>query len=76
MPSEWLLTVRADSDLERLSSELREHGVELVTQKPPIPLDPGEQAITVRTPAGKLPEAVTRLKDVLRAHPSSKLTRF
>lgn len=76
MPSEWLLTVQADCDLDQLTLELSSLGVRMVPTKRPIPLDKQEMAVTVQTDVPRLSNEVVKLKGVLRAHPSSKMTRF
>ena len=74
--SKWMLTVRADCDLDALARALEKLGVDYDRSRKPLPLDAGEQSVTVSVKGSQLPDAVKKIKGVLQAHPSSKMSLF
>ena len=74
--TKWMLTVRADCDLDKLARELDKLGVDYDRGRKPLPLDAGSQSVTVSVKGSQLPAAVKEIKGVLQAHPSSKMSLF
>ena len=74
--SKLMLTVRADCDLDALARELDRLGVDYDRERKPLPLDAGEQSVTVSVKGSQLPAAVKKIEGVLQAHPSSKMSLF
>jgi hypothetical protein len=71
---QWLITTKANTNLEELESRLAEWGCER-TGSPPIPLGEEEQVIEVSGPAN-LPEKVRREGLNLKVNPSSSMTLY
>jgi hypothetical protein len=71
----WLITVRADADLRRVVSRLKDLGCSADEEPIPIPLDEGEQVIEVEGPQ-ELPRLAVGEKDIVKVSPSSKLTLY
>ncbi len=70
---EWLITTKADADLEALKARCAEWGCELTGS--PIPLGDGEQVIEVSGPAD-LPEKAQDEALVLKVSPNSPMTLY
>jgi hypothetical protein len=70
---EWLITTRADANLEELEAKLAEWGCER-TGLPPIPLD-DEQVIEVSGPAD-LSRKVQGEDPIIKVSPSSPMTLY
>ena len=76
MAAKWMLTLRADCDIQKLAAQLSELHVQLDTARPPLPLGVDEKAVTVSVKGETLPTDVSKLDGVLRANPSSRMSRF
>ena len=71
---EWLITTKADANLEELEAKLAEWGCER-TGLPPIPLGDDEQVIEVSGPAN-LPRKVHDQDPVIKVSPSSPMELY
>lgn len=71
---QWLITTRANANLEELESRFAEWGCER-TGSPPIPLSEEEQVIEVSGPTN-LPEKVRSEGLNLKVSPSSPMTLY
>jgi len=70
----WLITTKANANLEELEGKLTEWGCE-PTGLPPIPLDDDEQVIEVSGPAN-LPRKVPDEDPIIKVSPSSPMTLY
>ena len=70
----WLITTKANTDLEELEARLAEWGGER-TDSPPIPLANGEHVIEVSGPAD-LPKKVHNGVPDIKVSPSSPMTLY
>jgi hypothetical protein len=71
---QWLITTKADTNLEELESRLAELGCER-TGSPPIPLGEEEQVIEVSGPANLLKKVRSEGLN-LKVSPSSPMTLY
>ncbi len=71
---EWLITTKADANLEELEAKLAEWGCER-TGLPPIPLSDDEQVIEISGPAN-LPWRVREGDPVIKVSPSSPMKLY
>jgi hypothetical protein len=69
---EWLITTKANANLEDLEAKCAEWGCER-TALPPIPLGEDEQVIEVTGPAD-LPRKVQGGDPIIKVSPSSPMT--
>lgn len=71
---EWLVTVKADTDLEELEARLAKWGCER-TGLPPVPLGHDELAIEVSGPAD-LPEKARGEAPIIKVSSNSPITLY
>jgi hypothetical protein len=71
---EWLITTKANANLEELEAKFAEWGCER-TGLPPIPLGDDEQVIEVSGPAN-LPRKVHDEAPVIKVSPSSPMELY
>lgn len=71
---EWLITAKANANLEELEAKFAEWGCER-TGLPPIPLDDDEQVIEVSGPAD-LPRKVQGEDPIIKVSPNSPMTLY
>lgn len=72
---DWLITVKADADLEQLRIKLTAYGCEIARNLAPIPLEDNEQVIEIVGPSD-LPQKVAGDDSILGVFPNSELTLF
>jgi hypothetical protein len=72
---EWLVTIASGADPRTVAEALAAIGASVDRNQTPIPLDQGEQVITVQAPED-LPSRARAVPGIIRVNPSSGLTLY
>ncbi len=71
----WLITLRADADLEHLEERIRDLGGELDRTHPPVPLDQEQATVHCQGPVN-LRELLKSTPGVIDVYPDSDMELY